>query len=213
VELFQELLARYPQLNVCRQDILDAYNVLREMYQSDGKLLVAGNGGSAADSEHIAGELMKSFLLARKIDGRTAGKLFALYGAEGERLANRLEGALPVIPLTGMPALSTAFQNDADPYLVFAQMVYGYGKRGDIFLGISTSGNSQNIINAVMTAKSLGLVCVGLTGGAGGRLKELCDVAIVVPETETFKIQELHLPVYHTLCAMLEADFFGAKLE
>ena len=205
-EIFEELFVRYPSLKICRNDINKAFLLLKETYLNNGKLLAAGNGGSAADSEHIVGELMKSFRFGRAIPSEDAARLKDLYGDEGAGLAAKLEGALPAIPLTSMPALSTAFMNDVDPCLTFAQMLYGYGRKGDAFIGISTSGNSENIIKSLQIAGLKGIKTIGLTGASGGRMKALCDVAVCVPETETFKIQELHLPIYHCLCAMREAE-------
>jgi D-sedoheptulose 7-phosphate isomerase len=154
---------------------------------------------------------MKSFLFNRKIEPEFEKRMVELYGNIGADLAGKLEGALPAIPLTSMPALTSAFSNDVDASVSFAQMLYAYGRKEDVFLGISTSGNSKNVLYAVMVAKARGIQTVGLTGKTGGKLKEICDLAICVPETETYKIQELHLPVYHTLCAMLEADFFDER--
>ena len=210
-QLFELLLKRYPQLESCKDSILDAYHALKNAYEKEGKLLVAGNGGSASDSEHIVGELMKSFMFERKIQKKYADELVRLYGDEGVALSKKLEGTLCSIPLTSMPALSTAFINDVDPALTFAQMLYGYVREGDCFLGISTSGNSKNILYALQVAKAKGITTIGLTGEGGGKMKELCDITIQVPEKETFMIQELHLPIYHCLCAMLEADFFEEK--
>lgn len=210
-QIFNLLIERYPQLTVCKKDIVRAYEMLKKAYGTGKKLLVAGNGGSASDSEHIVGELMKSFLFERKIKKCDTSRLIELYGEEGRDLAHKLEGTLCAIPLTSMPALSTAFINDVDPTLTFAQMLYGYGCEHDIFMGISTSGNSKNIIKALQVANVKGLQTIGLTGESGGKMIDLCDVIIKVPEKETFKIQELHLPIYHCLCAMLEADFFEEK--
>lgn len=210
-QLLDELFERYPQLTSCKEDFITAYECLKNSYTSGGKLLIAGNGGSAADSEHIVGELMKSFLFNRKINMDVQKELTQEFGDDGELLANKLEGALSAIPLTSMPALTSAFANDVDAAVSFAQMLYGYGNKGDVFLGISTSGNSKNIIYALMTAKAMGISSIALTGGNGGKCKELADIVICVPESETFKIQELHLPVYHALCSMLEADFFEER--
>ena len=206
-EVRAELFQRYPSLTACRAEFDAAFRLIREAYVSGGRLLVAGNGGSAADAEHIVGELMKSFLFNRAIEPDVKGKL-ALFGEDGEILAGKLEGALPAIPLTSMPALTTAVINDADATVDFAQKLYGYGRKGDVFLGITTSGNSKNIVYALMVARARGIRTVILTGGTGGRCRDMADVSIVVPEKETFKIQELHLPVYHALCSMLEADLF-----
>lgn len=211
IQLMDELFKRYPALISCKDDFLKAYECLKKCYSSNGKLLTAGNGGSAADSEHIVGELMKSFLFNRKIKTDFQENLTHNFGEDGEKLANKMEGALSAIPLTSMPALTSAFANDVDAAVSFAQMLYGYGKSGDVFLGISTSGNSKNIIYALMTAKAMGITSIALTGGNGGKCRELADIVICVPETETFKIQELHLPIYHALCSMLEADFFEER--
>ena len=203
------LVERYPVLATCKDDIIRAYDILEESYASGGKLLVAGNGGSAADSEHIVGELMKEFKLKRKIYSAQAENLKKIDSELGPILAENLQGALPSISLVGEAALSTAYMNDAVPELAFAQQVNGYGKPEDVFLGISTSGNSKNILYAAVTAKSKGLKVIGLTGQKENKLEKLADVCIHVGETETYKIQELHLPVYHCLCLMLEDHFFG----
>lgn len=203
------LVQRYPALNAVREDILKSFLILRDSYSNKGKLLVAGNGGSAADSEHIVGELMKGFKLSRKLDEEQLDKLKNIDPELGSVLANSLQGAMPAIALDGHPALSTAFINDCDPLLGFAQQVNGYGVENDVFLGISTSGNSKNILYAAVTAKAKGLKVVGLTGQKQNKLEQYCDCCIKVPETETYKIQELHLPVYHCLCLMLEKEFFN----
>lgn len=202
------LVERYPVLKVCREDIIAAYNLLEESYSSGRKLLVAGNGGSASDSEHIVGELMKEFRLKRKIYADQIERLKKIDAEMGIVLAEHLQGALPAISLVGEPSMTTAFMNDAVPVLIFAQQINGLGKSRDVFLGISTSGNSQNILYAAVAAKSKGLRVIGLTGQRENRLMEFSDVCIRVPETETYKIQELHLPVYHCLCLMLEERFF-----
>lgn len=205
------LIQRYPKLVTCGADILKAYNILEETYTKERKLLVAGNGGSASDSEHIVGELMKEFRLKRKIYVGQMEAMKAIDVEMGEVLANHLQGALPAICLTGHSSLSTAFMNDANADLIFAQQVNGYGKPNDVFLGISTSGNSKNVCYAAITAKAKGMKVIGLTGSKPSKLSELADVCIQVPETETYKIQELHLPVYHCLCLMLENHFFGKE--
>lgn len=203
------LIDRYPKLIVCKEDIWRTYQILEAAYASGRKLLVSGNGGSASDSEHIVGELMKEFKLKRKVYGQQAAALKEIDSELGQTLADNLQGALPAISLTGHSALQTAFMNDAEPELVFAQQVNGYGKPGDVYLGISTSGNSKNVLYAAVTAKSRGLKVIGLTGSKENKLMKYSDVCIRVPETETYKIQELHLPVYHCLCLMLEERFFG----
>lgn len=205
------LIERYPKLDVCKEDIKKAYNLLEVAYSNGRKLLVCGNGGSASDSEHIVGELMKEFKLKRKVYSDHAASLKEIDSELGQVLADNLQGALPAISLTGHSSLQTAFMNDAVPELVFAQQVNGYGKSGDVFLGISTSGNSKNVLYAAVNAKAKGLKVIGLTGGKENKLMKFADVCIRVPETETYKIQEYHLPVYHCLCLMLEEKFFGGK--
>lgn len=203
-----ELLERYPVLETVRDDIKAAYEMMRECYESGGKLLIAGNGGSCADSEHIVGELMKGFVKRRPVEEELAKALRQIDPERGAALAERLQRGLAAIALTGHQGLSTAFLNDVDGEMAYAQQVLGYGKKGDVFLGISTSGNAKNVMYAAVTAKAMGLKVVGLTGKSGGQLREISDAAVVVPEQETFKIQELHLPVYHALCLMLEEYFF-----
>ena len=201
LKILDELIERYPSLTGQRDNIIGVYKVLEESYSKDGKLLVAGNGGSAADSEHIVGELMKAFIKPRKLDNTLQDKL--------KSVDKNLQGALPSIAVTGHVGLSTAYLNDCNPLLSFAQQVNGFGNEGDVFLGISTSGNSENILYALVTAKAKGMKTIGLSGRDGGKMKEFCDEIIIVPERETFKIQELHLPVYHALCLMLEERFFA----
>lgn len=202
------LIQRYPALALCKDDILTAYTTLCEAYTKECKLLVCGNGGSASDCEHIVGELMKEFKLKREVYKEQAANMKQIDEQLGSVLANHLQGALPAITLTSHSSLTTAFMNDSQPELVFAQQVNGYGKAGDVLLGISTSGNSMNVLYAAVTAKAKGLKVIGLTGQNDSRLKSLSDVCIQVPEAETYKIQELHLPVYHCLCMMLEEHFF-----
>ena len=202
------LVERYPSLESAKNDIVAAYLLLEESYENGGKLLVAGNGGSAADAEHIVGELMKGFKLPRKPEADFAEKLVEENQELGSVLAENLQGALPAIALDGHPALSTAYMNDCEPLLCFAQQVNGYGKSGDVFLGISTSGNSKNVLYAATTAHAKGMKVIGLTGAKDSKLKDMSDVCIKAPQTETYMIQELHLPVYHCLCLMLERTFF-----
>ena len=208
INILDELLERYPSLVGQRENIIGVYKILEESYSGGGKLLVAGNGGSAADSEHIVGELMKAFIKPRKLDTALQDKLKSVDKNLGDVLARNLQGALPAIAVTGHVGLSTAYLNDCNPLLSFAQQVNGFGNEGDVFLGISTSGNSENILYALVTAKARGMKTIGLSGRDGGKMKEFCDEVIIVPEVETFKIQELHLPVYHALCLMLEERFF-----
>lgn len=203
------LMERYPSLEAVKEDIITAYVVMEECFENGGKLLVAGNGGSAADAEHIVSELMKGFKMPRKPDADFAKKLTAENYELGAVLAENLQGALPAIALDGHPALSTAYMNDCEPLLCFAQQVNGYGKEGDVLLGISTSGNSKNILYAATTAHAKGMKVIGLTGEKDSKLKNVSDICIKAPQTETYMIQELHLPIYHCLCLMLEERFFG----
>ena len=203
------LVERYPSLESAKNDIVAAYLLLEESYNNGGKLLVAGNGGSAADAEHIVGELMKGFKLPRKPEADFAEKLVEENQELGSVLAENLQGALPAIALDGHPALSTAYMNDCEPLLCFAQQVNGYGKSGDVFLGISTSGNSKNVLFAATTAHAKGMKVIGLTAAKDSKLKDMSDVCIKAPQTETYMIQELHLPIYHCLCLMLEDKFFA----
>lgn len=202
------LIKRYPQLKAIENEVIGAYFILEECYKNGGKLLVAGNGGSAADAEHIVGELMKGFKNPRRLSDKQREKLIAIDEERGKILANNLQGTLSAIALDGHVALTTAYMNDCEPLLCFAQQVNGFGKSEDVFLGISTSGNSKNIIYAAITAKAKGMKVIGLTGEKESKLSEIADVCIKAPQTETYMIQELHLPIYHCLCLMLEEKFF-----
>lgn len=203
------LIKRYPELNVCNESIVKAYRIIEDCYKSKGKLLIAGNGGSAADAEHMVGELMKGFKKQRKLSKDYSDRLIEVSPEYGKVLAKNLQGALPAIALDGHYALSTAYMNDCEPLLCFAQQVNGYGNKGDVFIGISTSGNSKNVIYAAVTAKAKGMKVIGLTGAKDSKLSDIANVCIRVPETETYMIQELHLPVYHALCLMVEEEFYN----
>ncbi len=202
------LINVYPTLEKCSDGILAAFNIIRESYANDGKLLVCGNGGSAADSEHIVGELMKGFYKKRPVSSEIRDKFRSVYKEEGDILADNLQGALPAISLVSQTALITAYSNDIAPDMIFAQQVFAYGRSGDVLLGISTSGNSNNVINALKVARVVGMKTIGMTGRDGGIMNEVCDVNIIVPADSTPLIQESHLPIYHTLCSMLEEEFF-----
>ena len=202
------LIQRYPALADCARDIEAAIAATVGCYTAGGKLLMCGNGGSCADSDHIAGELLKGFLKMRPLSDEQIAAMQAACPELGTETVKKLQGGLPAIPLTAMAALFTAFCNDVDPALVYAQQVLALGKTGDVFIGISTSGNAANVAEAAKVAKAQGLTVIGLTGAKGGKLRELADICICVPETETFKVQELHLPVYHCLCAAVEEHFF-----
>lgn len=207
------LIERYPQLDSCKNEIVDAYLLMEQCYINGGKLLVAGNGGSAADAEHMVGELMKGFVLQRKLSEDYQNKLKATDKELGGVLAVNLQGALPAIALDGHFALSTAYMNDCEPALCFAQQVNGFGNENDVFVGISTSGNSLNVMYAATVARAKGMKVIGLTGSKDSKLSAFADVCVQVPNTETYMVQEYHLPIYHCLCLMLEDKFFGNDEE
>lgn len=207
------LLKRYPALEHMQNSIISAYIFMRECYKNNGKLLIAGNGGSAADADHITGELMKKFKIPRPISSELNRRLKEIDHIRGSKLAKTLEKSLMTIPLVACDALTTAFLNDVEDSSIFAQKVLGYGRPDDVFLGISTSGNSENVIMACITAKAIGMKTIGLTGANGGELKKNSDICIMVPEQETYIIQELHQPIYHCWCLMLEEFFFGNRVE
>ncbi len=206
LKIYEELLAKYPALAVCKEEVLKTFEIAKQTYLNGGKILVCGNGGSASDSEHIVGELMKNFKKCRKANEELLSNLEDC--EESRKLKEVLEGNLPAISLTSHIALTTAYSNDKEPSAVFAQQLSGLGEKGDTFIAISTSGNSLNCVYACLVAKAKGLNTVALTGAKDSRLSALSDVCIKVPETETYKIQEYHLPIYHALCAMLEEEFF-----
>lgn len=208
MKYIDQLIERYSVLNVCKKDIEVAAEAMIESFNNGGKLLVAGNGGSCADSDHITGELLKSFCKKRIPSADFINQIKAIDADTGTYLADKLQGSLPAIALTNNTALMTASLNDVDGNVMFAQQVNGYGTKGDIFLGISTSGNSKDIVYSTVVAKARGLKTIALTGKTGGRLKTLAEICIVVPQNETFMIQELHLPVYHALCLEIEEAFW-----
>ena len=207
--MLNELITRYPALASCKEDIALAAHTLINCYKKGGKLLICGNGGSCADSDHIVGELLKGFLKKRPLSDEKKQEMKANYPDISDDVLEKLQGSLPAIALPSITALNTAFCNDVDPALMYAQSVVGLGNPGDMLIAISTSGNSVNAVGAAKVAKALGLTVVALTGKGGGELGEIADIAVRVPETETFKIQELHLPVYHYICAAVEAEFFA----
>lgn len=209
-KILDELLARFDCLRGCEKEIVTAYQLMEECYTHGGKVLICGNGGSQADADHIVGELMKGFLLKRPVSQEYATQLGRDF-EDGAYLAANLQGALPAISLGNHNALLTAFSNDVAPDMGFAQQVFGYGKKGDVLIGLTTSGNSGNVVNAAKIAKSLGVSVVSITGAGGGKIAALSDSAIQLPATETYLVQELTLPVYHALCAMIEAHFFACS--
>jgi D-sedoheptulose 7-phosphate isomerase len=202
------LIKKYPAISEIKSNIKNSYELIKDSYNKDGKLLVCGNGGSSADAEHIVGELMKGFLYKRRLNEQNRMKLISLYLHEGKIIADKLQGALPAISLVSQTSLLTAYGNDIDFDMVFAQQVYGYGRPGDVLLGISTSGNSKNILNAVKVAKAFDIGTICLTGKNGGLVEDFCDIIIKAPASDTPSIQEYHLPIYHTLCEMLETEFY-----
>lgn len=206
--MLNELLNRYPALAVCREEIEKAVQAMISCYEKGGKLLLCGNGGSCADCEHIVGELMKGFLKKRPLNDSKKAEMKSKCDLVDDELLGKLQGGLPAIAIPSITALNSAFCNDVDPELVYAQPLMSLAKENDILIGISTSGNSKNVFGAVKVAKALGIKVIGLTGKTGGKLKETADICICAPETETYKIQELHLPIYHYLCAAVEEHFF-----
>lgn len=192
------LYERYPALEVCKEDIEKALGLMTETYKKGGKILICGNGGSASDSEHIVGELLKGFILKRPVTDKRIP----------EHLRKGLQGSLPAISLPSQCAILSAFINDVDPEMMYAQLVYGYAKPEDLVIGLSTSGNSKNVVNAIEVANCMGVKTLSMTGQKESKMSELSDVTIKVPETETYKVQEYHLPVYHYLCAEVEKVFF-----
>ncbi len=202
------LFRRYPVLEPCRGEIFAAAEALCDSFRAGGKLIACGNGGSAADAEHIVGELMKGFLKKRPLPEELRRRMAEAFPADAAYLYENLQGALPAMSLVNQVALGTAFANDQAADLVFAQQVLGIGKKEDLLLAISTSGNSKNVVYAVEAARLQGVKTVALTGRSGGRLKDMADIVIAVPEDETYRIQELHLPVYHALCIAAEEEFF-----
>jgi len=209
--ILDDLINRYDALQDCYHAIYQTIDLLIASYQHGHKLLVCGNGGSAADADHIVGELMKGFLLPRTLNNNIQEQLNLMFPETAEYLITNLQAPLPAISLVGQTALSTAFSNDKATDLLFAQQVLGYGNKGDVLIAISTSGNSKNVIYAAQMAKFKGMKIISLTGSSGGQLKQLSDVLINAPAEETFKIQEYHLPIYHAICACVENDFFSEK--
>lgn len=207
-EYIEQLFSRYPSLVLCRRQVERAADVLITCYRQGGKLLLAGNGGSAADCLHIAGELLKGFHLPRPLPPDDRAKLTELYGEEGTRLGHLLQRGLPAIALPGEIALTTAMANDVSPDLIFAQGVMAHGQPGDTLLAISTSGTARNVIAAARVARWRGLSTIALTGKDGGELAKACEIAIIAPGITTAKIQENHLPIYHALCSAIEAELF-----
>jgi len=208
MNLLEELMHRYPTLAPCRPAIETAYRALETSFAAGGKLMVCGNGGSAADADHIVGELMKAYLRPRRLSADAVSRLRTADPVIGPTLADSLQGALPALNLAAGSALLSAFGNDVKPELAYAQAAWGYGRRGDVLLGISTSGNAANVRAALAACRAAGITTIGLTGRTGGKMAGLCDILVAVPADRTFEIQELHLPVYHCLCAMVEERFF-----
>lgn len=203
-----ELLQRLPELKIIEKSIWQAYQLMAVCFENQNKLLIAGNGGSACDAQHIVAELMKGFILQRKLEDKEKERLCRIDGDRGKILAETIQGALPAIALDSHTGLNTAIINDMNPDLFFAQQIHGYGKAGDVFLAISTSGNSENVLYAAVMAKSRNMGIIGFTGNGGGELAGMADVIVKVPETEVYRIQDLQRPIYHCWCRMLEDRFF-----
>ena len=203
-----ELIKRFPVLECCKTQIEEATERIIACYKADGTVLLCGNGSSSADAQHIAGELMKEFCKKRPLSGAIKEQLILVNSERGYFLAEKLQVPLRAICLNGLPALSTAFANDVDPVLVLAQQAFAYSRENDVLIGISTSGNAENVIMAAVAAKSRGAYTIGLSGNTGGNMNDVYDLMIKVPETETYRIQELHVPVYHAICLEVEEAFF-----
>lgn len=206
-----DLIKRYPPISDLKENIWLTYQIILESLKNGGTVFTCGNGGSASDSEHIAGELLKGFILKRGLDEKTKQVFSEKFGVDGTNLAEKLQYGLRAISLTSHPAFITAFANDVDADLIFAQQLFGLGRKDDVLIAISTSGNSPNIYNCVLTASMMGIKTVLMTGKVGGRCAGLVDIALKMPENEAYKIQEYHLPIYHTLCLMIEDYFYGKK--
>ena len=207
-KIYDELFIRYPVLSCVKDNVLNAFEMLKQTYEKGGMLFCGGNGGSSSDCEHIVGELLKSFKKRREVDSKTAVELHK-FGEDGDYLLSKLEGSLPAVSLISQTGILTAFANDKSWDTALAQQLYGLGKNGDTLIVLSTLGNSKNCLYAVLVAKAKGIKTIAFTGKAGGKLGTVCDECICVPEVETYKVQELHLPIYHCLCAMLEEEFFN----
>ena len=208
-KMMDELLERYPALAQCKEDILAAEELMMDTYKKGGKILVCGNGGSCSDSEHIVGELMKGFLLHRHMSVEQEKKFRDILGDEAQMFIDKLQGGIPAISLPSQSAVLSAYVNDVDPELMYAQLVFGYARPEDLLIAISTSGNSKNAVAAAKVAKVMGMSTLALTGARDSKLSAICDCTVKVPQTETFKVQEFHLPVYHYLCASVENRIFG----
>ncbi len=204
----KELFQRYPALASCEESLNAALSTMEKTYRDGGTILLCGNGGSCADCDHIVGELMKGFLSLRPMDDATKHALTERCPGDGAKMAERLQRGIPAISLAAHAGVMTAFSNDVDPDLVYAQLVYAFARPHDLVMGISTSGNSKNVVAALKMAAAMGLSTVGLTGGKDCAMDQICDVTVKAPETETFKVQEYHLPIYHYLCAALEETLF-----
>ena len=206
--MYNELLERYPVLDSCKDEIKRAAEAIVACYEKGGKVMLCGNGGSCADCDHIAGEFLKGFLLKRPVNPELKMEMAEKYGEYGAQIAGKLQQGLPTISLNTHSAAISAFENDVDPELIYAQQVLAYGKPGDVLIGISTSGGAKNVAAAVMTANSIGLHTIGLTGKDGGKLAQISNLSLIMPHTETYRIQEYHLAVYHLLCAVVEYEIF-----
>lgn len=207
-KFINDFFARHSDLMPLQEQIMQSCHMLIEAFQNGNKLLLCGNGGSCADCDHIAGEFLKGFLLKRPVNAELINAMQEKYGEYGAEIAGKLQQGLPTISLVTHSAAISAFENDVDPELIYAQQVLAYGKPGDVLIGISTSGGAKNVAAAVMTANSLGLHTIGLTGKDGGKLAQAAELSLIMPQCETYRIQEDHLAVYHLLCAVVESEMF-----
>ncbi len=204
----EKLYKRYPNLISCKKDIGSAIEIIKACYKKGNKIITCGNGGSAADAEHIVGELLKGFCKKRKISSEFRKKVGTIYPREAKEICDNLQGSLPAISLTSHISFTTAFNNDKNPNFTFAQQLLGLGKQRDVLIALSASGKAKNVVNACKLAKVLGIKTIALTGKSGGELKKICDVTICAPEEETRLIQEYHVPIYHAICYAVEDMFF-----
>lgn len=207
--ILEELLILHPALDVCKDDIIRAWSILMKCFSMGRAVLICGNGGSAADSEHMVGELMKNFRLKRKLPESDRISIYSACPEDAQYFVDRLQGALPAISLVSQTSLTTAVSNDVDAEMIFAQQVYGYRNLSGALIAITTTGNSANVVNACKAAKAFKIPTIALTGQSGGIVRDICDIDIRVPATKVHKVQEFLLPVYHTLCAIVEDAYFG----
>lgn len=208
IQIMESFYNKHPEFTLIKENIMEACQLITDAYRIGGKLLVCGNGGSCADSDHIVSELMKGFLLYRPLDIELKNRFKQYFGENGWKVSEKLQYSLPAISLNAHISFSTAFTNDVDAELAYAQQVMGYGKKEDVIIGISTSGNAKNVYFAFMTARVKGMKCIALSGRDGGKLASIADCSLIVPHNETYLIQEHHLVIYHFICSFIESEMF-----